>query len=67
MNKIHWLFQIKPLPLKRNGELLSPAKVMRLWVHTSIKAIVSFVTRCCRLGKSMEAKMLCAYYDKETK
>ena len=24
----------------------------------------SFVTRCRRFGKSMAAKMLCAYYDK---
>ena len=25
MNKIHWLFQIKPLSLKRNGRLASSA------------------------------------------
>ena len=25
MNKIHWLFQIKPLPLKGNGRLGSAA------------------------------------------
>ena len=27
----------------------------------------SCVTRCRRFGKSMAAKMLCAYYDKESK
>ena len=34
MNKIHWLFQIKPLPLKRNRRFVSPTKGKRYgYIH----------------------------------